>query len=275
MESSGDSRDATASSQSANGNQRTSKEKPAPDLGIPGLAGINAQFVIPASAQLEELLKQGYPPQFVLQQLQLAQLAQQQYAEYYKKVLKGSGLEQSTAHKNEGDETNDKSNEKCIWTEEENERSPIKVKIEPADTDDEDDREEFEEYNGFSELKTSEKQPTEITSNQVKQRLQEFVLNKQQREAAVSGVPDPNMFKRWNLGVADDERDAISPLGRPRSSNGDSNFPLRKTASEPNLKAKSKLRAKVSEHRSYLGLGNAAVPRRRERNGTRVPKLDS
>jgi hypothetical protein len=45
----------------------------APDLVIPGLAGINAQFVIPASAQLEELLKQGYPPQFVLQQLQLAQ----------------------------------------------------------------------------------------------------------------------------------------------------------------------------------------------------------
>ena len=32
-----------------------------------------------------------------------------------------------------------------------------------------------------------------------------------------------------NLGVADDERDAISPLGRPRSANGDSNFPLRKT----------------------------------------------
>jgi hypothetical protein len=36
-----------------------------------------------------------------------------------------------------------------------------------------------------------------VTSNQVKQRLQEFVLNKQQREAAVSRVPDPNMFKRW------------------------------------------------------------------------------
>ena len=46
-------------------------------------------------------------------------------------------------------------------------------------------------------------------------------------------------------------------------------------ASEPNLKAKSKLRAKVSEHRSYLGLGNAAVPRRRERNGTRITKLET
>ena len=46
-------------------------------------------------------------------------------------------------------------------------------------------------------------------------------------------------------------------------------------ASEPNLKAKSKLRVKVSEHRSYLGLGNAAVPRRRDRNGTRINKLDT
>ena len=46
-------------------------------------------------------------------------------------------------------------------------------------------------------------------------------------------------------------------------------------ASEPNLKAKSKLRAKVSEHRSYLGLGTAAVPRRRERNGARIPKHDT
>ena len=45
-------------------------------------------------------------------------------------------------------------------------------------------------------------------------------------------------------------------------------------ASEPNLKAKSKLRAKVSEHRTYLGLGNVVVPRRRERNG-RISKLDS
>ena len=44
-----------------------------PDLVLPGLAGINAPYAIPSSAQLEELLKQGYPPQFVLQQLQLAQ----------------------------------------------------------------------------------------------------------------------------------------------------------------------------------------------------------
>ena len=31
------------------------------------------------------------------------------------------------------------------------------------------------------------------------------------------------------LGHGDDEQDAISPLGRSRSSNGDSSFPLRKT----------------------------------------------
>lgn len=32
-----------------------------------------------------------------------------------------------------------------------------------------------------------------------------------------------------NLSVADDEHDAVSPLGRSRISNDDSNFPLRKT----------------------------------------------
>ncbi|XP_028415768.1 histone deacetylase 4-like isoform X1 [Dendronephthya gigantea] len=263
MESSGERRD-----EQTIGNEMTNKDKTA--SGLIGVPGINAQYVIPtSSAQIEELLKQGYPPQFV-QQLQLAQLAQHQYSEFYKKV-RASELEPNWDQNNGRDETSD-SSEVSTWTEEENERSPIKVKIEPADADDEDDEEVID---GFPELKRNEKQSAEITSNQVKQRLQEFVLNKQQRVAAVSSVPDTNMFKRWNLSVADDEHDAVSPLGRSRVSNGDSNFPLRKTASEPNLKAKSKLRAKVSEHRSYLGVGNVAIPRRRERNGTRITKLDT
>lgn len=45
-----------------------------PDLMIPGLAGINTQYVIPASPQLEELLQQGYPSPIIFQQLQLAQV---------------------------------------------------------------------------------------------------------------------------------------------------------------------------------------------------------
>ena len=46
-----------------------------PNLVLPGLAGINSQYVIPtSSSQLEELLKHGYPPQCILQQLQLAQV---------------------------------------------------------------------------------------------------------------------------------------------------------------------------------------------------------
>lgn len=46
-----------------------------PNLVLPGLAGINAQYVIPtSSSQLEELLKHGYPPQLILQQFQLAQV---------------------------------------------------------------------------------------------------------------------------------------------------------------------------------------------------------
>jgi hypothetical protein len=35
------------------------------------------------------------------------------------------------------------------------------LQIEPADSDDEESREESEEYNGFNELRTSDKQPAE------------------------------------------------------------------------------------------------------------------
>ncbi|CAG2109081.1 unnamed protein product, partial [Medioppia subpectinata] len=77
-----------------------------------------------------------------------------------------------------------------------------------------------------------------IASSEVKQRLQEFVLSKKQREAAAANSannspPTPGT-RNWQPIIGKYEND----------------FPLRKTASEPNLKVRSVLKAKVIQRRS-------------------------
>ncbi|XP_013777776.1 histone deacetylase 4-like [Limulus polyphemus] len=74
-----------------------------------------------------------------------------------------------------------------------------------------------------------------VASLEVKQRLQEFVLSKRQREATSSSANNsPPNLRNWHplLGKYDDD------------------FPLRKTASEPNLKVRSILKQKVLDRRS-------------------------
>lgn len=261
----------TSPPQSSISSQTGSRDKSDIELFSPGLPETNARYIIPTSPiQLEELLKHGYHPQLVLQPWPLTQHAQQQQqqSEYRDRMMENSSVDQHFLKK-EKEQSEPDDTTKTIRADDDKEEKSFQVKTEPVDPDDDDDDDRTEQSNGHPEARSQEKQP-EITSNQVKQRLQEFVLNKQQREAAVAGVPDTKMLKRWNLGSGDEETGDISPLTRTRSSNGDSNFPLRKTASEPNLKAKSKLRAKVSEHRSYLG--GVVVPRRRERIGNRILK---
>ncbi|XP_022235146.1 histone deacetylase 4-like, partial [Limulus polyphemus] len=85
-------------------------------------------------------------------------------------------------------------------------------------------------------LKKKEKhEQSAVASSEVKQRLQEFVLSKRQRETASSSANNsPPNFCNWHplLGKYDDD------------------FPLRKTASEPNLKVRSVLKQKVLDRRS-------------------------
>ncbi|XP_048579720.1 histone deacetylase 4 isoform X2 [Nematostella vectensis] len=100
----------------------------------------------------------------------------------------------------------------------------------------------------------------EMTSSAVKKKLQTFVLNKQQREMAVASITD-QAYKHWN---ADRESDHLGPLSSHLDT---SHFPLRKTASEPNLKVKSRIKAKVAEHRT---IGSPLLHRRRERNGNKL-----
>ncbi|KAH7964954.1 hypothetical protein HPB49_002632 [Dermacentor silvarum] len=97
-----------------------------------------------------------------------------------------------------------------------------------------------------------------VASSEVKQRLQEFVLNKKQREAAANNAnTSPPNFRNWSR-----QRSSLDQASPPSTSavspqcrhlllgKYDDDFPLRKTASEPNLKVRSALKQKVIERRS-------------------------
>ncbi|EEC18867.1 histone deacetylase 4, 5, putative, partial [Ixodes scapularis] len=97
-----------------------------------------------------------------------------------------------------------------------------------------------------------------IASSEVKQRLQEFVLSKKQREAAANSAnTSPPNFRNWSRQrssldqASPPSTSAVSPQCRhPLLGKYDDDFPLRKTASEPNLKVRSVLKQKVIERRS-------------------------
>ncbi|XP_070566413.1 histone deacetylase 4-like isoform X5 [Ptychodera flava] len=95
-------------------------------------------------------------------------------------------------------------------------------------------------------------------SSEVKQRLQEFVLNKKHREAAASSInhSPPHHFRQWaahhsSLEHHSPPHSGVSPpYQHPVLGQYDHAFPLRKTASDSNLKVRSRLKEKVTERRS-------------------------
>ncbi|CAM9617585.1 unnamed protein product [Lampetra planeri] len=98
-----------------------------------------------------------------------------------------------------------------------------------------------------------------VASSEVKQRLQEFVLSKKQREAAGGSISVPlsQQYKLWmpHYGSLDQNstQQNMSPPNYQQSLgtyDPNNDFPLRKTASEPNLKLRSRLKQKVAERRS-------------------------
>ncbi|XP_076326212.1 histone deacetylase 5-like isoform X2 [Tachypleus tridentatus] len=92
--------------------------------------------------------------------------------------------------------------------------------------------------------KKEKREQSAVASNEVKQRLLEFVLNKKQREAVISSVNNcPTGNKNWHT-ILDKYKEE---------------YPLRKTASEPNLKVRSLLKQKVTERR------NRQILRRKEK----------
>ncbi|KAL1022108.1 hypothetical protein UPYG_G00022280 [Umbra pygmaea] len=111
-------------------------------------------------------------------------------------------------------------------------------------------------------LKNKERgQESAVASTEVKMRLQEFVLNKKkalaQRSLNHGGLPnDPRYWygktQHSSLDQSSPPQTGMGAYNHPVLGiyNARDDFPLRKTASEPNLKLRSRLKQKVSERRS-------------------------
>ncbi|MBN3298014.1 HDAC9 deacetylase, partial [Amia calva] len=102
-----------------------------------------------------------------------------------------------------------------------------------------------------------------VASTEVKQKLQEFLLSKSAtKDPAVNGISHAlsRHPKLWYTAAHHTSLDHSSPpLGGtsptykytlPTATDAKDDFPLRKTASEPNLKVRSRLKQKVAERRS-------------------------
>uniref|UniRef100_A0A669E1F1 histone deacetylase n=1 Tax=Oreochromis niloticus TaxID=8128 RepID=A0A669E1F1_ORENI len=98
-----------------------------------------------------------------------------------------------------------------------------------------------------------------VASTEVKMRLQEFVLNKKkalaQRSINQGGLPNDAPYcktQHSSLDQSSPPQTGVSTYNHPVLGvyNPRDDFPLRKTASEPNLKLRSRLKQKVSERRS-------------------------
>ncbi|XP_060777767.1 histone deacetylase 9-B isoform X2 [Neoarius graeffei] len=112
-------------------------------------------------------------------------------------------------------------------------------------------------------LKSKERaRESAVASTEVKQKLQEFLLSKSTKDTASNGSCQTftQNSKLWftashhtSLEQSSPPLGGVSPSGKfPLPSLPDSrdDFPLRKTASEPNLKVRSRLKQKVAERRS-------------------------
>ncbi|XP_067281788.1 histone deacetylase 9-B isoform X2 [Pseudorasbora parva] len=100
-----------------------------------------------------------------------------------------------------------------------------------------------------------------MASTEVRQKLHDFLMSKSAKDPSVSGAGYPlSRSKLWYSSAHPGPAEQSSPpLGEtpptfkyPLTSGLDyrEDFPLRKTASEPNLKVRSRLKQKVSERRS-------------------------
>ncbi|KAA0713508.1 Histone deacetylase 4 [Triplophysa tibetana] len=108
-------------------------------------------------------------------------------------------------------------------------------------------------------LKNKERgQESAVASTEVKMRLQEFVLNKKKAIAqrtlnhCISNNPRYWCRKTQysSLDQSSPPQSTISTFNHPTLYDSKDDFPLRKTASEPNLKLRSRLKQKVTERRS-------------------------
>ncbi|EEB14313.1 histone deacetylase 7A, putative [Pediculus humanus corporis] len=123
------------------------------------------------------------------------------------------------------------------------------------------EQKERREKEKLEALKRKDKhEQSAVASSEVKQRLQGFLLNKKQREAAANGTSGPlpgsasfNRSQQWGEPPSSTPSGAGAPhpyhLNHLVAAKYDEDFPLRKTASEPNL-LKVRLKQRVIERRA-------------------------
>ncbi|XP_032456631.1 histone deacetylase 4 isoform X4 [Nasonia vitripennis] len=110
-----------------------------------------------------------------------------------------------------------------------------------------------------------------VASTEVKQRLQSFLVNKKQREAAAAAngaVPGTPGYRTWLQSQSDSSSSttASHPYRMPQilqEKFGD-DFPLRKTASEPNM-LKVRLKQRVMERNMAASRNSPLMARRKDR----------
>ncbi|XP_033221341.1 histone deacetylase 4 isoform X4 [Belonocnema kinseyi] len=110
-----------------------------------------------------------------------------------------------------------------------------------------------------------------VASTEVKQRLQSFIVNKKQREAAAAAngaVPGSPGYRSWlqSQSESGSTPNASHPYRMPHhlQDKFSDDFPLRKTASEPNL-LKVRLKQRVMERNMAASRNSPLMARRKDR----------
>ncbi|XP_053468650.1 histone deacetylase 9-B isoform X2 [Ictalurus furcatus] len=122
-------------------------------------------------------------------------------------------------------------------------------------------RREQPQHQHLNHRKKERSKESAMASTEVRQKLHNFLLNKSAKDTPPPGHPLNQRAKLWYITSQHMSMEQNSPpLGEtppmfksPLPSGLDTreeDFPLRKTASEPNLKVRSRLKQKVSERRS-------------------------
>nr|AOA33917.1 histone deacetylase 4/7 [Apostichopus japonicus] len=129
---------------------------------------------------------------------------------------------------------------------------------------------EQQEKQQLQQLLAKKDKPSANASTQVKDKLQRFLLNRKHGQDMTGGGPlnhsPPRAFRHWTPSVSLDHHSpphVSSAYQQPPFGQYD-NFPLRKTASDSNLKVRSRLKEKVTERRSH----GSPLLRRREGQGS-------
>jgi len=159
-------------------------------------------------------------------------------------------------------------------------RQHLKDLWEKKQEQEEKEQREKKEVEKLETIKKKEKhEQSAIASSEVKQILQGFLLNKKHREAASSSsIQSQQSYHSWGILQSQQSEPNVMPSSLSPSSSGsnitpyrfvgryEDDFPLRKTASEPNL-----LKIRLKQH--MIDRRNNPMARPKERTGSRVSKL--